>query len=436
MKKIVAIIFVIIIFVCSTGCLKKDVESDSSNIINDTNISENNSYEYVTVQNAYKMENIPNTEDFDTSSMVVAEKPIGKIYKFTINIKNIIPQSNIIELFKTRVKENVGANYNEDGLQVMSVKDAKTGEFIGESRAPLSLYEEQIISGEYKYVMLVYEQMDEYDKDYNLVNPYYGLNCLVTGDMMNEIKGGARHLYKVSTGDYDGSGGLIPVISFPETKRLFKAQLNKQTLSEKIALADGEVTIGEIIARAEKYIAENIIYSACDFNYSVTGVTVTNLGNGKQGISLTITPSYENIPFLTYNSRSEGVAYEGDHSLRGDNFYYYSGEIAYIQTNSPDTYTISNIGYIEGDKTEIDRIISLEKVLNKINEEKAPELKLSVRSAALKYTYGYDEKICYPVWEIVCTNKALADNDAYVYVIDAISGETDMSIYSSLELFK
>lgn len=408
---------------------------ESSTNISESNasISGNNSYDYVTVQNAYNMENIPNTEDFDTSQMLVNKINVEKLYSFSTEVAPILSQKEIIENFRNRVKENVGENYNEDELQVMSVKDAKTGEFIGESRAPLSLYEEQIISGEYKYVLLFYEQMDKYDENNKLITQYYGNNTLMTGDVIAELKGKGRDLYKQLSGDYSGTGGIVAVVSLPEKKRIFLGESGNEALSEKIIFSDKAVTVEEMIKSVEKNIYENIVYGACDFDYKVSGFTITDAGNGKECASFSIAPYFEGLPLLAYGNRGRTVAHENDPSLRGEGIEYYMGEIGYVSSDSHDAFNFMNYGKVT-EKTEIKGIIDLNTALNKVYKEKAPELKLDIYSANLKYART-SELNYFPVWQIVCVNKQQKDS-VYVYLVDAETGETCMSIYNFLEYFK
>lgn len=408
---------------------------ESSTNISESNasISGNNSYDYVTVQNAYNIENIPNTEDFDTSDMIINKINVEKLYSFSTKSEPLLSQKEIIENFRNRVKENVGENYNEDELQVMSVKDAKTGEFIGESRAPLSLYEEQIISGEYEYVMLFYEQMDEYDENNKLTTQYYGNNTIATGDVTAELKGKGRDLYKQISGDYDGTGGLVAVVSLPVKKRVFLGESDGEALSERINFSDKEVAVEEMIKSVEKIISENIVYGACDFDYKVSSFTITDDGNGRECASFSITPYFEGLPLLAYASRGRGVGSQNSPELHGEGINYYMGEIGYVNSDSHDAFNFANYGKVT-EKTEIKGIIDLNTALNKVYKEKAPELKLDIYSANLKYART-SELNYFPVWQIVCVNKQQKDS-VYVYLVDAETGETCMSIYNFLEYFK
>ena len=407
---------------------------NSTNISeSNTSISENNSYEYVTVENAYNMENIPNTEDFDTSQMLVNKINVEKLYSFSTEVAPILSQKEIIENFKNRVKENVGENYNEDELQVMSVKDAKTGEFLDNGTGPLSIFEDKILSGEYEYVMLFYEQMDEYDENNKLITQYYGNNTLMTGDVIAELKGKGRDLYKQISGDYDGTGGLVAVVSLPEKKRVFLGESDGEALSERINFSDKEVTVEEMIKSVEKNISENIVYGACDFDYKVSCFTITDDGNGRECASFSITPYFEGLPLLAYASRGRGVGSQNSPELHGENISHYMGEIGYVSSDSHDAFNFMNYGKVT-EKTEIKGIIDLNTALNKVYKEKAPELKLDIYSANLKYART-SELNYFPVWQIVCVNKQQKDS-VYVYLVDAETGETCMSIYNFLEYFK
>ena len=418
-----------------------NMESDSSNSISDTsNISEggtsiyeNNSYDYVTVQNAYNMDNVPNTDNFDTSDMIVNKINVEKLYNFSAKMVPILSQKEIIENFKNRVKENVGENYIEDDLRVMSVKDAKTGELLENDTGPLYMFEDKIISGEYDYVLLYYEQMDEYDENNKLITYYYGNNTISTGDIIAELKGEGRDLYKQLSSDYNGTGGLVAVVSLPEKKRVFLGETDGEALSERINFSDKEIAVEEMIESVEKNITENIVYGACDFDYKVSGFTITDAGNGKECASFSIASYFEGLPLLSYGNRGRTVAYENAPSLRGEGIGYYMGEIGYVNSNSHDAFTMSNNGKVI-EKKEINSIIDLSSALNKIYKEKATELKLDVYSANLKYAES-SELNYFPVWQIVCVNK-LQKNSVYVYLVDAETGETCMSIYNFLEYFK
>lgn len=406
----------------------------------DTSITEYGST--VPIDAAFDVSDLPNNEYFNTSDIIIGEKPEGPLYTFNVGLKTDLSQKEIIDKFKSTVREAVGENFDEKQIELGVIYDAETGEEVGDPfKNKLYQYESEIIDSKYTFVTVSYLQGQVGSETENL--PYYLFCCTSLGDMINWAGHGARDIYIEKT-DAENTPGMLAVSSFPVIKQYYKSELTQEVLDAEISLSDGKFSLGEIIEKTEKFIKDNVVLSKNDFDLSVSTVTIADLQNGNQGLEFSITPYYEGIPLCDYKNAFNVSSDSQDPYLRDKEIYYHMATATLISAEEPDAMIVPPVGCITSDKKEVKEIVSLKTALELVSEEAASRLILDVYSVRLKYVKLCDENAtddekryeCIPVWEIVCPCKNSSDDDVLVYLVDAQTGELSLVVYSNLNYFK
>jgi len=199
--------------------------------------------------------------------------------------------------------------------------------------------------------------------------------------------------------------------------------ISKEDLSRKFVFSDGEITLSEVIAKAEDYM-NNFKYTADKkITYKVESIDVYELKGGSEMLHINLRVMCENSPFVyvSLNSESDSpftvTEIDGFDNMEMD--MAHSGGYDYLMT------MLSNTKFTE--KESVKEIISLSDAFAIVKDTFSNEVVYDVKEVSLgQVRVSYDTCDFYdkswetlPIWNIVLKNTS----GTYIATIDAVTGE-------------
>ena len=407
---------------------------------NDDNI-DNSAIKYTDYKTAFNADFIKEKGmDIDFSKFKVDECTFDELYTFDINYGEALSDDEYVKSFETQLKKYIGNKYTRSKMLVNGAFNTKTGKSIFYDDKLMEKYKDDVSitdfeeinsNNEYSLYLLYYEDLKN--------------NCLFTytpfGDFVNFYTGESKNICYAQN-KTDVYSNMFANFDLKKSYSNIDIQ-NKDVLSTKLNLKDGKHTLKEVIDYTEKSMNEFNKFQKSEFEYFVNAANILKVDDNLDGVSLSLSVRYKGVNAASINSgKYEPSTFEG--------------EVGLIYSNKLDSFITNIFSHKADNVKKVDKIISLESAMKKINEDMAPEMGLVANTAKIKYLKVNDtedldeddpkEKVI-PVWEITFkikdsiqrknnSNEEKLSQDYYVFYVDVQTGKYGFNIYSNDKLFE
>lgn len=211
---------------------------------------------------------------------------------------------------------------------------------------------------------------------------------------------------------------------------------------DKYTIIDKELSIKEASEKVKEMTAEYGYSWGGSLEPEVYQVKVLDIGEGKYGLSFTLTPSYKGVMFDTYEFPSDGSMSVGRKDTLEHDYDLFMPHAFMMEYGKFETFRRGDSAYTAKETAAHNSVISFKDAVQMLSEKFGAGMDLSLSRAELMYSGMYSEndnddskatndnpennnsvKKAHPVWKFRCHN--LTDDLKYIIYVNAINGNVE-----------
>lgn len=225
--------------------------------------------------------------------------------------------------------------------------------------------------------------------------------------------------------DLDGIVGMYFPASYHEVIADY-SNMNSDT-TDRYTLLDGELSVHDAAMQAAQIVTDSRYGGGTDLQASVSQVKVIKLDGEVCGYSFSLTPSYEGVPFDSYEMENDGIfsSYgffsNKQYELMPGNAFMLESDVLDIVIGFDNAFDVEVL-------QEYDSVIFFEDAVQKLSDSLSEQMKLQVSCVDLMHAmYTTNEETQARASDVVWKFTTQNANDGlhYIIYIDALTGGCD-----------